>query len=398
LDANLDLKSSAEGILAAEAARKVSRAAFLPTLTTTYQAKHNYEERRSALLGVTVPENQFTFVATITQTIFAGFAVKNQYDIAKIGLDLAKYDERRVRHLVIFDAKQAFFQLLKTRKLLDVAQQTVKQIDAQKEVARHFYEVGMSPRNDLLQAQVQLANAKQRLVSAQNTAAIAEANFNTILRRPLDAAVHTEEANTYNPFDLNLDDCLADAANRRPEIIIADANVNIATKQIELAKTNYFPKISLSYNNYQLGTDWAVNGGEGISDPSSWDVTAVASWELWSSGADYYGVKKSISEFKQAKHQKASLLDAISLEVKQAYLRAKEAESNIATSATAIEQAKENYRINEERYKEQVATSTDVLDAQTLLTQSMTNYYNALYDFKIAKATLLKAIGSENEI
>ena len=64
------------------------------------------------------------------------------------------------------------------------------------------------------------------------------------------------------------------------------------------------------------------------------------------------------------------------------------------TEAT-IEQAKENLRINQERYKEQVATTTDVLDAQTLLSRTMTNYYNALYDLKISKASLSRAMGQE---
>ncbi len=72
-----------------------------------------------------------------------------------------------------------------------------------------------------------------------------------------------------------------------------------------------------------------------------------------------------------------------------------ESEKNIVTVEKALVQAKENLRINEERYKEQVATSTDVLDAQTLLTVTRTNYVNALYDFKIAKAALQRAISLE---
>jgi len=74
-------------------------------------------------------------------------------------------------------------------------------------------------------------------------------------------------------------------------------------------------------------------------------------------------------------------------------LRTQEAERAIITVEKAIEQAKENFRINQERYKQQVATSTDVLDAQTLLSRTMTNYYSALYAFKIAKATLYRVMG-----
>jgi outer membrane protein TolC len=97
----------------------------------------------------------------------------------------------------------------------------------------------------------------------------------------------------------------------------------------------------------------------------------------------------------QSRYRRSELLDTINLQVKQAYLRTKEAEQNIATVEQAVEQAKENLRITEEQYKEQVATQTDVLVAQTLLTQTETNFTNALFDFKIAKAFLLRAIGQE---
>jgi outer membrane protein TolC len=83
------------------------------------------------------------------------------------------------------------------------------------------------------------------------------------------------------------------------------------------------------------------------------------------------------------------------VEVEQSFLKAKESEKNIVTVETAIEQAKENMRITEERYKEQAATSTDILIAQNLLTRTQTNYYNALYNFKIAKAFLQKAVSLE---
>jgi len=83
------------------------------------------------------------------------------------------------------------------------------------------------------------------------------------------------------------------------------------------------------------------------------------------------------------------------LEIQEAYLRTIESEKNILTIEKAIEQAKENLRITEERFKEQVSTQTDVLVAQTLETDTMTNYYNALYAFKIAKAILYRAIGQD---
>jgi outer membrane protein len=138
-----------------------------------------------------------------------------------------------------------------------------------------------------------------------------------------------------------------------------------------------------------------VDGGEGIADAAGWAVQATASWDFWQWGRTGYGRKEKLARLAQSKYQKSQLLDNISLQVKQAYLRTKESEQNILTIEKAVEQAKENLRITEEQYKEQVATQTDVLIAQTLLTQTMTGYYNALYDFKIAKAVLYRSIGQE---
>ena len=85
--------------------------------------------------------------------------------------------------------------------------------------------------------------------------------------------------------------------------------------------------------------------------------------------------------------------DNIRLEVKDAYLSLREAEKNIQVAETAVVQAEENFRMNEERYKQQVATATDVFVAETLLTQARTNYFNALSDHNIAWARLERAMG-----
>ncbi len=71
----------------------------------------------------------------------------------------------------------------------------------------------------------------------------------------------------------------------------------------------------------------------------------------------------------------------------------KVAERNIFVAKKAIEQGEENFRMNQERYRQQVGTITDVLDAQTLLTKAQTDYYNALRNFNVAKAALRRAMG-----
>jgi outer membrane protein TolC len=248
----------------------------------------------------------------------------------------------------------------------------------------------MTPLNNLLQSQVELANAKQELIVALNNLEIAKANFNTLLRRPVNAAVELEDILDYTPFENDLDYCLGQAKDNRLEVTVADLDIEIAEMEVDVSKRNYYPSIDVLGRYFKIGDK---PDGEGFEE--NWDITAIASWDFWEWGRTYYGVKEKLSRLSQAQIRRSELLDNINFEVKQAYLRTRESEKNIKTVEKAIEQAKENFRINQERFKQQVATSTDVLDAQTLLSETKTNYFNALYDFKISKATLYRTMGQE---
>ena len=400
LKANLGMKRSREQINAAHANKNRSRTYFLPAFNTTYQVTHRDNELTQNISGtpfdtVVQPQDEYAFITSFTQPIFTGFGLLNQYEIAGLGLDIAEVSAKLTRQDVILDAQNAFYSVLKDQKLMLVRKQTVMQITAQKEVAENMYEVGMSPLNDLLQSQVQLANAKQALVVARNNLEISKTQFNTVMRRPVNTLVFIADELDYKTFSHDIDYCLAAADQNRLEIQVADLEIEIAAKEVKLTEKDFFPAVNVKGTYLKRGDDWDATGGDGISNPETWDVQAVASWDFWQWGRTAYGRKEKLSRLAQSKYRRTELFDNIHLEVKTAYLRTKESEQNIITIEKAIEQAKENLRITEEQYKEQVATNTDVLVAQTLLTETMTNYYSALYNYKIAKAVLLRGIGRE---
>ena len=402
LKANLEFQRSQADVEAAEAIKKGRRTEFFPTLNAKYRYIHRDDETTQALgtgagpVDVVInPDEEYNFVTSFSQPLFTGFALLNQYKIASLGLDVAEFNEKLPRQNVILDAKNAYYSILKAQKLVDVAEDTVRQITAQKEVAENMHQVGMSPLNDLLQSQVRLANAKQELITAQNNLENAKAQFNTLLRRPVNDTVAIAEIIDYTAFDKDIEYCLAEAKDNRLEIEVAALDVEIAERDYKLSQRNYFPSLNLTGTYTRRGTDWDVDGGEGIGDDTFWDIQALANWDFWEWGRTRYGVKERLARLSQAKLREEEIIDNIKLEVKQAYLKTIESERNIVTIEKAIEQAKENLRITEERYKEQVSTTTDVLAAQTLFTQTMTNYYTALYNFKIAKAVLYRAMGQE---
>ena len=392
---NIGMLKAKEEINAATATKNASRANFFPTFNATYQYKHNYEDVSNRFLGIITPEDEYVFAASVTQPLFAGFSILNSYKLAGLGLDAAGINEKIARLNIIYNASIAYFSVLKAIKIQNVLEDTVTLLLSHENVAKSFYDVGMTPLNDLLKSQVELANSRQDLTIARNNLETAKAGFNNILRRHINASVELEDILVYVPVIKDLGYYLDIAEKNRLEIKLADLEIEMAEKEVAIAQKDYYPTVTLSGTRYQRGTDWDVAGGSGISDPNSWYVSAVASWNFWEWGKTCYGEKEKKSRLQQARLNKDEITDKIRLEVKQYFLKTKEAESNIITVQKAIEQAKENLRISQERYKEQIDTSTDVLDAQTLLSRTMTNYYNALYDFSISKASLSRALSME---
>jgi outer membrane protein len=389
---NTQILSSKESVAAAEANKSKQFTQFLPKLSGRYSYTRADQDRTVSGI-VTTAEDLYRFTGTLDQPIFSGFSRLTQYEISDLGLKTQAMLEKQATLDLILQMKRSYFELLQKEKLQMVSEQAVTQLVAHLEVAKNFYDVGMIPRNDLLQADVELANARQDLVVTENNVLVAKSIFNTILRRDVDQPLEVEDILAYEPFTQAYGDAVEKALTLRTEILIADLDVNTAEKDITLSKTDYYPSVDLQANYYRLGDDPGINGGEGITDADQWDISGILSWTFWEWGKTRYGVNEKLRRLEQARLAKIGTEDTIRHEVKEAYLRVKEAENNILTAEKAVEQAKENYRINEERYKEQVATTTDVLDAQTLLTKTQNNYFNALSAFNISKAALERAMG-----
>jgi outer membrane protein len=305
-------------------------------------------------------------------------------------VDLSKETVETAKRDLVLQVRVGYFNILRAEKFLLVAQQQVKQFEAQLEVTKAFFEVGIVPKNDVLQAEVNLANARQSLVKAENDVATAKASFNILLRRQTDAPLEVVDILTYKAFPLPYEQSLEEALRQRPELKTAQLNIDQAKENVKVAKSAYFPTISL-LGGYNRASDAAALNGDLKSE--RWTAEALATFTLWNWGDTAFKVGDNKVKVTQAEDSKTQLIDSITLEVRDDYLNMLVAEKNINVAEKSIEQAEENLRMNEERYKYQVATQTDVINAVTLLTQARTNYYGALSDFNVAKAQLERAMG-----
>ena len=396
--------SAQEEVTRTDFLQKGARSDFFPKVKTGYNFTQLNESPfvNVPSLGPSVPAQKIitgplhTYVwdVSVEQPLFTGWSITTNHQLAKLGFDIAKVQEIQAKHDLIRNVKIGYFELLKTEKFLGVAIQTEKQVGEHYKVAQSFFEVGIIPKNDLLQSEVQLAQAKQNLIQADNGVSIAKSIFNTILRRDVNEPVEVVDILTYTPSTEVLDDCMQKAFLNRPELKEMALKVEEARKQITLAKSPFYPTLSLQLYYAKQGDTPNVNGTK-FQPEESWNIFTSRNWTLWEWGKTYYSVNASKISLIQAEDAQVQVRDAVSLEVKNAFLKLQESEKNIKVTMTAIDSAEENFRLNEARYKEQVATTTDVMDAQTLLTQAQINYYNGLSDYNIARAQLERAIGVE---
>ncbi len=403
LSKNPSLKAGKERINQAFLVKRQAATGFLPKLATSYGYTRFGDDLSqnihiqgmpgiSQLRMQTGTQDNYQWKGKIIQPIFTGFAILSNYELAALGIDQAELEYRLTLLDLVLSVKEAYFNILKADKGVEVAQTAVESLESHVKTADNFYRVGVIPINDLLKAEVELGNSLHDLVKAKNSALLSRAVMNALLARPVDAAIDLVDIHNMKDTELDFKSCLKEALSNRPKIALVNLNIKQADERKRLVRSKLYPEVALNWEYTKEGDKAEVKGSP-FHEANRWEVTIGASWTFWEWGKTYYQEKEIESSKSQLADNLQALKDKISLQVKQALLSVEEARKNIPISKKAIEQAEENLRVSQERYKAQVATSTDVLDAQALLTHARNNYYGALYDLHLAVARLERAIG-----
>jgi outer membrane protein TolC len=397
LDRNWDLRARKERVQQAKAVKKQARAEFLPKFSTTYGYRRLSEpsQFRSTVGGPEIivgTEDNFEWRGTITQPVFKGFALISNFELAKLGIDRSVMDVELSKLDLALETKEAYYDILIADRRVEVAVQDIVSRKSNLNVVRSFYEVGMVPINDLLRAEVELANSEQALVELKNEAKLARSAFNRVLARPVNEPVAVEDILEFVPVRGEFEEYVEKALANRPEIKLIDIAIRATDQEKRLAQSQFYPEVNIRYDYIKEGDTPDVSGSE-FADTRRWEATAALSWTFWEWGKTIYTVKEQESIKKELIDNREALEDRISLEVREVLLALDATEKNIPQTRKAIEQGEENLRVNEERYKAQVTTIVEVQDAQRLLTEARVNYYRAVYLHKLARARLERVLG-----
>jgi outer membrane protein len=387
------LDSAQQGQLGAVWGLWSSITEFLPTGDMTY-GMTQYDS--SPVNIATHGSRQYSWQVAARQPLFVGGLNVANYFLSKLGVAAAEIRTVQAREELLLAVKQAYYSILATEKALEVARTSVVNLQSHLTVANNFFTVGMTPRNEVLQAEVELARARQEETTQESNLAVNRARLNILLRRAHDAPLRVKDTLLHPIFPLTLERCLELGLANNPEIRLGINQVEAGAKNVDAARSALYPQLVLSYNQSSTGNTPKAHGGW-AADSSQWSAAVVASFNFWDWGRSRAAIERSKVALNQAADALQSLEDSTKLTITTNFQTLMSAGRNIDTSATAVVSAAEDLRMVTERFQEQVATNTEVLDAQTRYSTAQYEHFSALYSYNLAWAGLERSLGQRVE-
>lgn len=324
---------------------------------------------------------------TASLPIFTGGKLSGTIKQAKANYQYNEVGVQRTYNEMRSTVTDGYFNMLQADNIQKLSAESVTRLEDHLKNVQAQYDVGVVAKVDVLRSQVELADAKQTLIQAENSYQLAEASLNKIVGLPMDTNLKLDNLLVYNAYDKNMDDCLAYAAEHRPELMQAKYNVDAAKGALMVARSGHMPQVAASASQSWSDSNWPGD------EKGNWGVGVNVSMNVFDTGVTLSKIHGAEADLKKAEETYRNTVDSVNLDVRSNYLGLREAEKRISTTKLAVEQADEDYRIAQLRYMSGVGTNTDVLDAQVALTQAKTNYTKALYDYNTSKTALETSIG-----
>ena len=401
LDYNRDIKNSQYALKKAEYAINQAQAGKKPSVDYNFGAQRSratdaatYSRAASLMGSANSISNAFSNGISVNIPLYTGGLVEGKIDVAKLGKTNAQEEILRVEQATKYSAIEGYYGLLAYQELQGVYHEAVDNLQGHLDNVQAQYNVGTKAKVDVLSSDVSLANAKTTAITADNNVAIAESNLNNILGLPLETKLNLADHQLpFDTYNISLQEAMDYAMKYRPEVLQAAIAVQEAERSIDIADAGNKPTVAITGGN-----DWADNTFPGIdANKRSWKVAAGVTYNFYDGGATKAKVNQAKQDLLVARETEQKTRESVQLQVKQAYLNIRSAAQKVEETQTVVDQARENYRIQNIRYQAGVGINLDVLDAQLSLNQAQVNHIQALYDYNVGIAKLEQVMGVDVE-
>lgn len=375
-----DEKIAKEGIM-------LGRSGFLPRIDAQggYTAQTDPQAIETPLGSMQTQKTQFGFFSlSLYQTLYDFGRSGARLERAKSKREAAAFSYKGQEKDVFLQVVITYFRILQAEKLLQAATEEVAQMTDHLRITQELYDQGVVTRNDLLQAGVKLSTSKQLRLERANLLENGWLELNYLTGQSPTYRANLDENAVVEPA--RLEEKLDDALAARPEVKGLQKLVESSVQDVRESKSGYSPELFA-----RLGLDYEQNNW--VREETIMAATVGIKFNMFDGLATTSRHRQAVQNRYRTEAALRQLKENIRLEYQVAANDARVFAEQIRVTEKAVQQGDENLRINKDRYQAQVGTATDVIDAQTLLTQVKTDYYHAFYDYQIALARVKKALG-----
>jgi outer membrane protein len=337
--------------------------------------------------------NNYSMKLSLTQPLFTGFRMDALSRAADYSAEAQSFGYSKDRSDLIYNVRMAYWGLYKAIQIKKVVDENVEQVKSHLRDVENLMVQGMTTNNDVLKVQVQLSDVQLKQIDANNGVRLAMIGLNSTIGIPLTTEIELESSVVHEPKeygDLNL--LIAQAMENRPELKAVDSQVKAGEAGVTAAKSGWFPQIYLSGNYYYSRPNQRLFPTQD-SFKDTWDVSLGITLDIWNWGTTLHQTDQAQAHLAEAKDALGQIQDGITLDLTQAYLNLQQARERIDVADQGAKQAEENNRVTSKRFNVGLASTSDMIDAEVAQLQAKTNYTNALVDYELAQARIVKAIG-----
>ena len=382
---NFDIESKNYDYIESGENVKLNNSNYLPKLDGIYGFTNTNEA------NVGFESDEAVASLKLSYNLFNGFKDSASKESAIYLSESSKYALSATKQDIVLNTKMAYINYLDKQNALETYKSAYTLFQEQFQDSQNRYNQGLIAKNDLLQIQVNMSSAKQNVVKAQGDLKVAIFQLSNILGGKNLEKENIEKLAEENSQNLIYDEKLLE---NRSEIQALKMNLESIKELEKAAKSGYYPKVdaSVSHNQYFDEVSKKIENKEENQNVAN----ITATWNLYNGGYD-----SSLTTIYKTKYLSSkALLEKTKLDIKLQYENAKSnyevANENLETSKLALLQATENYSIVKNRFDEGISTSTDLTDANYLLTQAKQGFNRAYFDKYLAISTLDRIVEKDS--
>ncbi len=356
----------------------LNKSNYFPSLDVAY----NYNKFNK--VNINQAKENATLKAQVSYNLFNGFKDMFSIKSAKLSSKSAKYYLKALKQDIILETKKRYINYLNKQNLENTYKSQYELFKSQEKDATNKYKQGLIAKNDLLQVQVNMSNAKQNLTKIKADKTLALLSLSNILGGK---NLEKENIEALEKSSLNFKQYDIKDLENRSEIQALKMKIKALRKDKKAINSGYYPKVDVAFSHNRYYENLSFD--EVKDRISNQNVLSLnAKWNFFSGGKTNISSKLYKKDIAKLKAKIAKLRQDINLQYQGAKLNLEVANQNQQTAKLALQQAKENFNIVNNRFKEGISSSTDLTDANYLLTQAKQRHIKAYFDKYLAIASL----------